>query len=149
MTVTGNPKGELLERLQARGQAASFEVSQRGADHAPSFLARVRVEGHTLGQAEGSTRREAERVASLAALALLDSNLATRPAGAQPGQPVPIYSEVLREALLTAHERLPQSTPLDEVGREAARVYRALLTELGLTEWGLTERGQPDQAGQP
>jgi ribonuclease III len=137
MTVKGNAKGELLERLQEQGQDARFETRQRGPDHAPVFVASVVVGGQPLGQGEGPSRREAERVASLAALQALDGETAPvtfgSPEPTAPTIPVPIYSEVLREALLTAHERLDPAAPLTQVGREAAQLYRTLLNELGQT----------------
>jgi len=43
---------------------------------------------------------------------------------------VPIYAEVLSQALLVAHERSDDGT-LIQVARDAALLYRRLLAELG------------------
>lgn len=61
-----DPKTELQEWAQARGlPLPSYEIADRsGPDHAPTFLIRVTVEGVDPVEAEGPSRRQAEKTAA-------------------------------------------------------------------------------------
>lgn len=123
-------KGELIERCRARGlEVPEFEVRVSGPDHAPVFEAEVYLGARRLAGAQGRTKRDAERDAALAALEHLDAP--TLEPEADP-EPWPIYAEVLGQALRIAHERAPKGADVNQVRRDAARLYTGLLTDLGL-----------------
>ncbi len=65
-----DPKSELQERLQAEGLAAPIYrvVETRGPPHEPIFVVAVILGDRILGQAEGRSKRLAERAAAAAAL---------------------------------------------------------------------------------
>ena len=72
-----NPKGQLQEILQAlppRGNSAAPRnptytiVSQKGPDHARSFVAQVAWYGLPLGRGDGASKQQAESAAALDAL---------------------------------------------------------------------------------
>lgn len=135
-------KSDLIERLKKLDLGVpEFEVRVTGPDHEPVFSAEVSVEGRLLARGEGRTKRDAERAASEAALALL-----SRPQGGQDGPqggPWPIYADVLSQALLVAHERVSESAGVDEVRRAAAQLYAGLLSDLGVEPEAL----DPELAG--
>ncbi len=64
--VPQDPKTELQEWVQARGlDLPLYEVVDRsGPDHAPIFVLRVSVEGHGYIDADGASRRQAEKTAA-------------------------------------------------------------------------------------
>jgi len=144
-----NAKGELIAACRSLGLPdPTFATESGGPGHAPWFRCTVTVSGvagEERGLGEGKSRREAERLASLdvlRALGVLERPGAPEPAGhvgqarAVSPAPVPvrwpIYADVLREALLVAHERNDHGT-LPQVAQEAAQLYRALMSELGHT----------------
>jgi ribonuclease-3 len=65
-----DPKSELQERLQAQGSAAPTYrvVETRGPPHEPIFVVAVALGDRILGQAEGRSKRLAERAAAAVAL---------------------------------------------------------------------------------
>jgi ribonuclease III len=65
-----NPKGQLQEILQAiSAKSPIYEiVSQAGPEHQKLFIAKVLWEGIELGVGEGSSKKQAETAAALAAL---------------------------------------------------------------------------------
>jgi len=64
-----NPKSLLQEVLQARGETPEYAITgQEGPPHDRMFTAVVAVEGNTLGEGSGRTKKEAEAVAAAAAL---------------------------------------------------------------------------------
>jgi ribonuclease III len=129
-------KGELIERCRTRGlEVPEFEVRVSGPDHAPVFEAEVYLGASRLAGAQGRTKRDAERAAALAALEQLDAPVTE-------SEPWPIYAEVLGQALRVAHERAPKGADVDQVRRDAARLYTGLLTDLGL---GDEDDGADDQ----
>lgn len=152
-----NPKGELIAALAAQGLSPEFRVDGSGPAHAPRFVAEVWCDGQRLGQGEGRSRREAERGAAVQALEEL------LPGELHPGQslraepqdgslaltaPWPLHPAVLAEALAVADSRSPQGTPLPEVGRRAAALYRSLLTGLGHgPASAVPTQGEPAPAG--
>ncbi|EYB69686.1 double-stranded RNA binding [Deinococcus phoenicis] len=125
-----NAKGDLIARLLTLGLGTpTFDATADGPAHDRVFHVTVTAGGLTLGQGEGRSKRDAERVAAEAALAALEAReegQAGRPAGRWP-----IYAAVLEGALETALELAPEDATLDDVRRDAARLYRDLLAELG------------------
>lgn len=71
--VSQDPKTELQEWVQARAlPLPAYEIVDRsGPDHAPIFIIEVRVEGYAPIQAEGNSRRSAEKKAALMMLNIL------------------------------------------------------------------------------
>jgi ribonuclease III len=65
-----NPKGQLQEILQAiSAKSPVYEIiSQAGPEHQKLFIAKVLWEGIELGVGEGSSKKQAETAAALAAL---------------------------------------------------------------------------------
>lgn len=65
-----NHKGELLEMTQGSGRGLPrYEVLREiGPDHEKLFVVSVSVDGETLGQGEGTTKKEAEQKAAKMAL---------------------------------------------------------------------------------
>jgi len=65
-----NPKGALQEQLQSVSPTSpSYDiVGQEGPDHQKSFVAEVTWEGMVLGRGAGSSKKEAETNAAIAAL---------------------------------------------------------------------------------
>lgn len=139
-----NAKGELIAACRNQGLPdPTFQSESGGPGHAPWFRTVVLLGAHELGTGEGRSKRDAERAASLEALkaiATLAEPQAIQAIQEKPQQeparrdtPVrrwPIYADVLKEALLVAHER-NEDGPLPQVAQEAAELYRLLLGELG------------------
>lgn len=73
-----DPKTELQEWVQARGMPLpEYDiVSQTGPDHAPVFIIAVKVEGRDAVNAEGPSRRQAEKTAARTMLRLLKGETA-------------------------------------------------------------------------
>ena len=141
----GNAKGELIAACRTLGLPDPvFQSESDGPGHAPWFRTTVLLGERELGTGEGRSKRDAERAASLKALRSLaapgvdaDTIPSAPPTeGVQPLtspvpiHPVPIYGEVLSQALLVAHERSEDGT-LTQVAHDAALLYRRLLAELG------------------
>lgn len=65
-SVPQDPKTELQEWVQARGlDLPNYEVVDKiGPDHAPKFVVQVSVEGVTSIKAEGTSRRQTEKLAA-------------------------------------------------------------------------------------
>ncbi len=68
-----DPKTELQEWVQARGlDLPHYEIVDKiGPDHAPKFVVRITVEGEDPLLAEGTSRRQAEKIAADTMLQLL------------------------------------------------------------------------------
>ena len=137
-----NAKGDLIARTQTLGLGTpSFGAEAEGPPHDRTFRAQVTVGGEVLGQGEGRSKKDAERAAAEAALRVLSGPEETETAEQEPGADVPdeaapagrwpIYAAVLAEALEVALEVADEDAGLDDVRREAARLYRDLLTDLG------------------
>jgi ribonuclease-3 len=69
--MPSDPKSALQEWAQAQGLDLPeyVEVSRVGPDHAPKFVAEVRIKGRKPARGEGSTKRQAEQAAARALLA--------------------------------------------------------------------------------
>jgi ribonuclease III len=92
--ATTDPKSALQEWAQGQGLPLPryAEVTRQGPDHAPHFVAEVRVPGHPPARGEGASKRIAEQAAATAMLAAANavtSALTTVPAkpAPQPGAP--------------------------------------------------------------
>lgn len=72
-TVTRDYKTELQEYAQSRlATAPSYElVAAEGPDHARSYTVRVLLDGATVGEGRGSSKKEAQQAAAREALAAL------------------------------------------------------------------------------
>ena len=139
-----NPKGDLIARTQTLGLGTpTFGAEAEGPPHDRTFRAQVTVGGEVLGQGEGRSKKDAERAAAEAALLVLngqdgqeapdadDRQTQAAPEEAAPAGRWPIYAAVLAEALEVALEVADEDADLDDVRREAARLYRDLLADLG------------------
>ncbi|ULH14908.1 putative dsRNA-binding protein [Deinococcus sp. KNUC1210] len=140
-----NPKGELIERARALNLGEPvFESVAQGPGHEPWFTTVVSLQGRDLGRGEGRSKRDAERTASHAALQRLMAEPELVAAEPSPrAQTWPIYAEVLSQALLVAHER-SDAGQLSEVAQDAARLYRTLMQELGVSPVPQNGRHDPD-----
>lgn len=131
-----NAKGDLIARALSLGLGApEFEVSSDGPPHQRTFHVTVRIGGEALGEGgSGRSRKDAERAAADSALRVLDGEpmadteevLDEAPTGRWP-----IYAGVLEAALETATEFADEDASLDDVRRDAGRLYRELLLDLG------------------
>lgn len=137
-----NAKGNLIARTQTLGLGTpSFEAEAEGPAHDRIFRAQVTVGGEVLGRGEGRSKKDAERAAAEAALRVLSGPEDAEPAGEEepevtPGEATapgrwPIYAAVLEGALEVALELADEDAGIDDVRREAARLYRGLLADLG------------------
>lgn len=136
-----NPKGDLIARTQTLGLGTpTFGAEAEGPPHDRTFRAQVTVGGEVLGQGEGRSKKDAERAAAEAALLVLngqeapdadDRQTQAAPEETAPAGRWPIYAAVLAEALEVALEVADEDADLDDVRREAARLYRDLLADLG------------------
>lgn len=67
---------ELVQRKS--GQVLSYHlIGESGLDHAKTFLMEVLLNGQSIGQGSGRSKKEAEQMAAKAAIALLESGKAT------------------------------------------------------------------------
>lgn len=68
--IAADPKSALQEWAQGRGLPLPTytEMSRTGPDHAPVFLAEVRIKGRDPARGEGSSKRAAEQAAASALL---------------------------------------------------------------------------------
>lgn len=128
--MNANAKGDLIARLLTLGLGTpTFEAVAEGPPHDRHFRVTVLAGGQLVGQGEGRSKRDAERAAAEVALERLDGPGA--PAPTAPNGRWPIYAAVLAEALEVALDLAPEEATLDEVRRDAARLYRDLLADLG------------------
>ncbi|WP_104991235.1 putative dsRNA-binding protein [Deinococcus sp. NW-56] len=130
-----NPKGDLIARLAALGLGTpTFDAEGTGPAHERTFRVTVRAGGRELGHGEGRSKRDAERAAAEDALERLeggDAEEVEQEDTAAPQGRWPIYAAVLEGALETALELADDDATLDDVRRDAARLYRDLLADLG------------------
>ncbi|GHF77294.1 putative dsRNA-binding protein [Deinococcus ficus] len=138
-----NAKGDLIARLLSLGRGTpEFDVTAAGPAHERVFRAVVRSGGQVLGHGEARSKREAERLAAEEALGVLDGGAAPASASGDGWLPEaeaqeasggvwPVYAAVLAQALDTATEFAAEDASLDDVRRDAARLYRELLADLG------------------
>jgi len=68
----GDPKNQLQELAVRRGLGSpTYEIAERGPDHAKLFTAEAMVGGARIGSGSGPSKKEAERRAAVAALEAL------------------------------------------------------------------------------
>jgi ribonuclease III len=103
--ATTDPKSALQEWAQGQGLPLPryAEVKRQGPDHAPHFVAEVRVPGHPPAQGEGPSKRIAEQAAATAMLTAANA-LSSMPVGSairrtttadsSPGQGAPAQPKV-------------------------------------------------------
>ncbi len=133
-----NPKGELIAYCQAQNLGRpEFLVEATGPNHKPSFTADVHLENESIGRAEATSKREAERLAASAALKLLrneDTDVATEQVNTEAG-PWPVFPEVLSRCLEIAQARTEPNkhgtSAIEEVRELALDLYKGLIRELG------------------
>ena len=140
-----HPKGLLIERLRRSGDLKPrFETVNTGPAHQPTFSSEVMVGEEIYGRGEGSTKREAERLAAEEALAFLERNpLALEETAEEAPEgvderfegPWPVFERLLAASLEIANERTDSRLSGDEA-REAVRdftleLYKDLLEDLG------------------
>jgi ribonuclease-3 len=84
-----NPKGQLQEMLQAKSQhGPQYQIlSSVGPDHSKTFEAVVYWEGMELGRGIGPSKKEAEKRAAEAALAVVTEKIAEWEARLNPARP--------------------------------------------------------------
>lgn len=130
-----NPKGDLIARLAALGLGTpTFDAQAEGPAHERTFRVTVRAGGRELGHGEGRSKRDAERAAAEDALERLEASEGEGEEEQEDSPPQgrwPIYAAVLEGALETALELADDDATLDDVRRDAARLYRDLLADLG------------------
>ncbi|MDL2343371.1 putative dsRNA-binding protein [Deinococcus sp. MIMF12] len=133
-----NPKGDLIARLTALGLGTpTFDAQGTGPAHERTFRVTVRAGGRELGHGEGRSKRDAERAAAEDALSQLEGEDGEEESEQEQEQDTapqgrwPIYAAVLEGALETALELADDDAGLDDVRRDAARLYRDLLSDLG------------------
>lgn len=73
--ASSNPKGELQELLQARGQETPIyeTVEESGPDHAKNYVVAVKINQEELGRGQGGSKRAAEMEAAIHALERMKS----------------------------------------------------------------------------
>lgn len=140
-----HPKGLLMERLKKLGLGKpEFRTVNTGPEHQPTFLTDVIVDGEVSGTGQGSTKREAERLAAEEALGFLENGgrdsapVETTESAAEPGRfegPWPVFENLLAASLTVANDRTDARLAGDEA-REAVRefalgLYKDLLEDLG------------------
>jgi ribonuclease-3 len=141
-----HPKGLLMERLKKLGQGQpEFRTANTGPEHQPTFLSDVLVDGEVYGTGQGSTKREAERLAAEEALSYLARSPkragATGEAPHGDGEaegfegPWPVFEHLLATSLQVANQRTDPRLS-DHAARGAVRefaltLYKELLEDLG------------------
>lgn len=157
-----HPKGLLMERLKKLGIGKpEFRTANTGPEHEPTFLSDVLVDGEVYGTGQGSTKREAERLAAEEALGFLDRNpqsitpdapepaaptpapaasspAASAPAAGEDGSfegPWPVFEQLLATTLQIANDRsdprLSGEEAKETVRELALDLYKELLQDLG------------------
>jgi ribonuclease-3 len=85
-----DPKGRLQELVaQRHGRVPRYRVHREGPDHAPHFFATVTVDGQTLGEGQGRSKRQAEQMAAQIAWRHLREEQTARGAAATGGHELP------------------------------------------------------------
>jgi hypothetical protein len=137
-----NPKGELLERTMREGLGkAEFKTKMTGPEHEPDFRTQIYVQGHLIGEGEGTTKKSAEKRAAEAAVLYLNetdnlSNLPSDEADEEPFDgPYPVFQRFLAEALRVANNRvdskLKGEAALEQVRELTLKLYKETLLGLG------------------
>ena len=134
MAVMAHPKAALLNYLQKNKLGrAEFVTTQSGPAHDPVFTSEVQLGQQVLGQAQGTSKRQAERRAAAAALEGIAANN-----GADLEEfngPWPVFEGVLATAITVAEQRVSadlRGEDAEEAIREfALTLYKNVLQDLG------------------
>jgi ribonuclease-3 len=136
-----HPKSLLIERSKQLGLGKpTFSTRQSGPEHEPIFISDVTLRGDAYGHGEATTKRDAERLASEAALeALSQKQLPADTHDSAENDPFdgpwPIFSGVLATSLRVANSRvnpiLTGTEAIDEVQALALNLYKGVLENLG------------------
>ncbi len=147
-----HPKNALNAYCQKLGlKKPRYDTKGTGDDQEPLYISDVVIGDEVVATGQGSTRREAERVAAELALETLKARFGVpgggtrRRAGAnrrknggdstEAAPPAPLIPELLVESLRVAHQRVPQGLKgpeaAEQVVRLAGEIYRGLIEEAG------------------
>jgi ribonuclease-3 len=133
-----HPKSTLNERAkQLSLPKPTFETERHGPEHEPTFRSRVFVGERLLGEGEAKTKREAEKLASQAALQTLErpNTQAQALDNEAFDGPWPVFPEVLAASLHVANSRVAAKRlgeeALDDVKALALKLYKDSLLALG------------------
>lgn len=69
---TTDPRSLLQEHLARSGRIVTFDYERSGPDHDTIFVARATVDGETVGEGSGSSKKSAAQAASTEALTAID-----------------------------------------------------------------------------
>ncbi len=148
-----HPKNALNAYCRKLGlKKPRYDTKGTGDEKDPLYISDVVIGDEVVATGQGSTRREAERVAAELALEALKARYgefegrSTRRSGgnrqtkgenpAEPAPAAPLVPELLVEALRVAHQRVPQGLKgpeaAEQVVRLAGEIYRGLIEEAGL-----------------
>lgn len=141
-----HPKSVLIERSKQLGLGKpSFATHNSGPAHEPLFVSDVSLRAQVYGHGEAGNKRDAERLASEAALtALAERRQGERPEPERAPEtytdepfegPWPIFSGVLAASLRIANARvnptLTGTEAINEVQELALQLYKGTLENLG------------------
>ncbi len=147
-----HPKNALNAYCQKLGlKKPRYDTKGTGDDREPLYISDVVIGDEVVATGQGSTRREAERVAAELALETLKARFGVpgegtrRRAGThrrknggdstEAAPPTPLIPELLVESLRVAHQRVPQGLKgpeaAEQVVRLAGEIYRGLIEEAG------------------
>ncbi len=129
-------KGVLIERCRTLGLGKpQFETSGSGPAHERVFTSQVSIQGEVRGRAEAKTKREAERQASVQALASLEEGGKPNHTAEEFNGPWPLFPEVLAMSLQIANSRveakLRGQEAITQVQDLALQLYKGSLVNLG------------------
>ncbi len=150
-----HPKNALNAYCQKLGlPKPRYDTKGTGDERDPLFISDVVIGDEVVATGQGSSRREAERVAAELALETLRSRYGEpetqrgRRSASRQGKKAgetettidnaapPLLPELLVEALRVAHQRVPQGLKgpeaAEQVVRLAGEIYRGLIEEAGL-----------------
>jgi len=147
-----HPKNTLNAYCQKLGlKKPRYDTKGTGDDREPLYISDVVIGDEVVATGQGSTRREAERVAAELALETLKARFGEPGAGTrrragthrrknggdstEAAPPAPLIPELLVESLRVAHQRVPQGLKgpeaAEQVVRLAGEIYRGLIEEAG------------------
>ncbi len=144
-----HPKNALNAYCQKLGlKKPRYDTKGTGDEKEPLYISDVVIGDEVVATGQGSSRREAERVAAELALEALKARFGEPEARAKKRgggnrrarnggeERPPLLPELLVESLRVAHERVPQglkgAEAAEQVVRLAGEIYRGLIEEAGL-----------------
>ena len=146
-----HPKHALNAYCQKLGlKKPRYDTKGTGDEKDPLYISDVVIGDEVVATGQGTTRREAERVAAELALEALKARYgeleprtkkkANRRSTLEEngGGRLPLIAELLVESLRVAHERVPQGVKgpeaAEQVVRLAGEIYRGLIEEAGVVD---------------